>query len=445
MQTVTDSSVVPIGRMPIDNAFNGHPRRRAQQGGTKLNVREQRKKPSIKDFLGVTPLDLLKKAVSQEEPPAPIKLFQKLIGGSTAAEPQQQSSGSNRSNSSQAYSDVQSYETPEKTQRDQQEGTVLLQEAAAPLHQQQQMQQQMQQMDTRTNLEKYLASKMLESRGHMQFPSWNGAPHLLHQQQQLQLQQQQQDFCFPPHAVMNQLPYSSPQLTSRGPLPQFTADSYVQNQGFVQQQQFTCTQPYNYVGPTPAAAAAAGAAAAGYQQHGMFPQYPQQETPQMLQQQGVYPSYDQQQELRAESSTVSISSHSTSANYPYTSLEGLEADSSAAWLQHKSYLPQIPPHAHMTAPVAGAPFHPGFSYATEFKYYYNYYPAEEYTGEIDGGDAEAQEAAVQRDQQQAETLAAAQQEKEEKDEENNKTDNSKTLKPIITSKTRLESGKAVRI
>lgn len=364
MKTPADCSVVPIGRIPVDSAFNGHPRRRAHHGGAKLSSKgEERKKPSIKDIFGLTPLDIFGKP-STDDAPGPVKLLQNLVGTATSASSREQRANPPEIQESEAQNAANQPYGPQ--------GSGLMPPEAHP-------KPQVPQIDTRTNLEKYLSMKMQEARGHMPMYPMVGSVPPVYQQNAYFGQMQMQPSAGPQFAYQPQFASPAPPV---GGFPE-SWEGHGMAAG--------CVPPCHFENPA---------------------SYPEQVTP-------------------AAYSRAPSLPHSRSASEQNCIPEALQFDSPPAWFQHKSYMPQVPQFSHMTAPVPGAPFHPGFSYATDFKYYYNYYPAEEYAGEIDGGDAAAQEEAVAREQQRAEELAGQQ------------ADKPQAIKPIITSKRRLESGKAV--
>lgn len=359
MQHSGDCPVVPMGRMSMGNAFIGRPRRRAPHGGAKLTTKEEeRKKPSLKDLFGVTPLDTLGN-VSTDDMPTPVKLFQKFIGTSDAE-----------------ASDAQ----PEKPDYEEQKAQGVDQGNwhQAPISgQPMPIAQPHPQLDTRTNLEKYMHMKMQGSRCHVQhFPTSTPTP-----------------VYYAPDPYTGHSPGRAFSLPPSSPSPASTEGlhGYWGPQGVAPQH----NSQYNFDNAT------------AYQQAG-----------------GVGTS--SRRELAVDNRD------SSQQNYIP---EGLHFENPPAWFQHKSYMPQVPQYSHMTAPVPGAAFHPGFSYATDFKYYYNYYCADQYAGEIDGGDATAQEEAVAREQQHAEEIVSRQVTRGEA--------STSMLKPIITSKKRLESGRAV--
>ncbi|KAL8445905.1 hypothetical protein Emag_004984 [Eimeria magna] len=392
MQALAECSVVPMGRMPMDNALNGHPRRRVPQGGAKLNAKNGgRKKPSAKDVFGMTPLDLLGK-VSVNDLPGPASFLQRLIGtyrsDTSDSQAQQEASPSAEAPAS------------EQEQLQGQQQQQQLAPFAGPPAARLQQQLPPPQIDTRTNLEKYMGMKMQESR-------WRGQPLPAN--------------CMPP-----------PQQYYSPPVPQNSAYGYQGgNMGFAapqtlqnspsfspeiqqgawdhQPSDYSYASQYGYESsgaPTPSyhAGSSAGVATPGGSAAGNYEPAEQQSSyiPEDVQQQGMQ-------------------------------------SGGASWLQNKCYLPQVPPFSHMTAPVPGAPFHPGFSYATDFKYYYNYYPADQYAGELDGEHADAQEEAVAREQQRADELVSRQL------TEADTSACATTLQPLITSKKRLESGQAVAL
>ncbi|KAL8271164.1 hypothetical protein Esti_004932 [Eimeria stiedai] len=387
MQALAECSVVPIGRMPMDNTLNGHPRRRVPQGGAKLNEKNGgRKKPSAKDVFGVTPLDLLGK-VSVDDLPGPASFLQRLIGtyrSDTSGSQAQQEASPPAEGLAVEQEQLQGQHEPVPFAAP---PAVVLQQQLPPP-----------QIDTRTNLEKYMGMKMQESR-------WRGQP------LPANCMPPPQQYCTPP-LPHNAYGYHGEPMGFAAPL---TPQSHPAFSLEMQQGAWDCQQPsdfqypsqYGYessvaptlshhAGSSAGIATPCGSAASNYEAAAQHSSYLADD----LQQQGMH-------------------------------------SGRSSWLQSKSYLPQVPPFSHMTAPVPGAPFHPGFSYATDFKYYYNYYPADQYAGELDGEHADAQEEAVAREQQLADELVSRQL------TEADTSPCATTLKPLLTSKKRLESGKAV--
>ncbi|KAL8432766.1 hypothetical protein ACSSS7_004390 [Eimeria intestinalis] len=376
-----------MGRMPVDNALNGHPRRRVPQGGAKLNAKSGgRKKPSAKDVFGVTPLDLLGK-VSLDDLPGPASFLQRLIG--TYRSDNSDSQGQQEASSSPAEAPAAEQE---QLQGQQQQQPFAVPPAAG-------LQQQLPppQIDTRTNLEKYMGMKMQESRLRGQpFP-----PTCMPRSQQCYSPPLPQ-----PHAYGYQgesLGFNAPQ-TLQAP-PSFSPEMH---QGAWDRQPSDYQYPSQY----------------GYESSG-----------------ALTPSYQAGIATPGGSAAGNFEVAAQQNSYVPEGIQQQECMQSgrASWLQNKSYLPQVPPFSHMTAPVPGAPFHPGFSYATDFKYYYNYYPADQYAGELDGEHADAQEEAVAREQERADELVSMQL----REGDGSACSNNTTLQPLITSKRRLESGKAV--
>ncbi|OEH79345.1 uncharacterized protein LOC34622088 [Cyclospora cayetanensis] len=379
MQSSADYPVVPMGRMPISNAFNGHPRRRMPHEGAKLKAKEdERKKPTLKEFWGVTPLDILGN-VCTDNVPTPVRFLQKFIGRSSADATENQTLQSQRE-----AVEMQAHQEAEQSNP---------QQTNASLHSRTNVfsQPQPQLVDARTNLERYMDMKMQEARAHMQFCPMGGPTSLYTSREAY------------PNRMYNRVPPFCSPPPPTDPSYQEGLEGCWDAQGTTQQlnSQDSLQTPPAYF----------------YQQH--YQQHLHQH------QQGEEVTTD------AHGNTPPAMDSRESSRQAHLP-ESLQFGSPPNWLQHKSYMPQVPQYSHMTAPVPGAPFHPGFSYATDFKYYYNYYPADQYAGEIDGGDATAQEEAVAREQEHAEQIVGRQESREQS-----------TLQPIITSKRRLESGKAV--
>ncbi|KAL8424302.1 hypothetical protein Efla_002920 [Eimeria flavescens] len=396
-----DGSVVPMGKVPMSNSLSGHPRRRVPAGGAKLNAKEEgRKKPSLKSLFGVTPLDLLGQ-VSTEELPNPSKLFHRLLG--TAESQATQCSSAAAEQPVAANNQLQWQE------------------------QQQQQQQQMQQhalehpqIDTRTNLEKYMDMKLREYGCQMQ---------------------QRQLSCYPPAP------------------PQFQQPSCASFSGYAHNNNMAMMTS---VHPSHLQSHAAGGFSPSLQQQQQQQQHEQEQQAAWDPQRGCWGAYHQPGQqydcVQSVASTAPLDYRSSgglgvgasspcsgsaagfsgaSSPLPCSSLpDGQQLEGPPpphpSWQGRNSYLPQVPQCSHMTAPVQGAPFHPGFSYATDFKFYYNYYPAEQYAGELDGEHAAAQEEAVAREQERAEELASRQV------TEADPTNNACSLRPILTSKRRLD-------
>lgn len=354
--------VVPIGRMSMENVFNGHPRRRAPHGGAKLNSKEEeRKKPSLKDFLGMTHLDFLGHAT--DDVSVPVKLLQKLVGTSSRKEIPEE-----------AFPEAGAPHMPGQRSWQQLDGLLQpplqppLQPVTVP------MADLRPHIDTRTNLEKYMEMKRQEARCHAQM--CNILAPVYYPPELYNKQSAERPYYYPPSDGIHREAERSC-WNSQSAVPQYQAQC-------------------NIEGP-------------------------------VVTQLGNTSDKDSR-------NVSTVNSRDPSQQHQNRSVEGLQLENPPAWFQHKSYMPQVPQYSHMTAPVPGAPFHPGFSYVADFKYYYNYYPADEYAGEIDGGHATAQEEAVEREQQRAEEIVS---------EQMKETAPSSTLKPIISSKKRLESGRAV--